>query len=109
MRLLSSLTAAALLAAASFTSPAAAMTPAGLSAAAAPSGQAEPVAQVCREFCRGGYCRERCFWRPNRERSGVRIYEDDRGRSSFGRAFRGRGPGVEFRVGPRRDRGWDRD
>jgi hypothetical protein len=106
MRVFSTLTAAALLAAASFASPAAALTPAGLSAAGAQRGQVESVAQVCREVCRGSFCRERCFWEPNRDRSRVRVYEEDRGRRAYGREYREREPGVEFRVGPR-GRDWD--
>jgi hypothetical protein len=106
MRVFSTLTAAALLAAASSASPAAALTPAGLSAAGGQLGQVESVAQVCREVCRGSFCRERCFWEPNRDRSRVRVYEEDRGRRAYGREYREREPGVEFRVGPR-GRDWD--
>jgi hypothetical protein len=104
MRVLSTLTAAALLAAASFASPAAALTLAGLTDARAQFGPVESVARVCREVCRGGFCRERCFWEPNRDRSRVRVYEEDRGRRAYGREYREeRRPGIEFRVGPGRD------
>ena len=102
MRVFSTLTAAALLGAASFISPAAALTPLGLPAAGAQLGQVESVARVCREVCRGSFCRERCFWEPDRARPRVRVYEEDRGRRVYGedRVYRDRGPGIEFRVGP---------
>jgi len=107
MRVFRTLTAAALLGAASFISPAAALTPGGLSAAGAQLGQLESAARVCREVCRGSFCRERCFWEPDRDRSRVRVYEEDRGRRAYGREYREREPGIEFRVGPSRGRDWD--
>ena len=91
--------AAALLSSMAFLpSQASAFTPAGV-AATPNSSRVEPVARVCRDVCRNGYCRESCRWIPDRRERFERFerrerFEDRRER---------RGPGIEFRVGPRRD------
>jgi len=92
------LAAAALLSSVAFLpSQAGAFTPAGV--AAAPNASlVEPVARVCREVCRNGYCRESCRWVPERRERVERFERRERFEDR-----RERGPAVEFRVGPGRD------
>jgi len=92
------LAAAALLSSVAFLpSQAGAFTPAGV--AATPNASlVEPVARVCREVCRNGYCRESCRWVPER-RDRVERFER---RERFEERRESR-PAVEFRVGPGRD------
>jgi hypothetical protein len=95
--------AAALITVAAFITPANALTTSGLESAKGELNAAQNVARVCREVCRGGFCRDICRWEPDRRR--VRVFEE-RGRYRGDRDVeirRERGPGVEFRVGPGRD------
>ena len=57
----------------------------------------EPVARVCKEICRGDFCKKQCF--NERDRDEVEFHERgfrDRDRDRF--EHRDRRPGVEFRV-----------
>jgi hypothetical protein len=87
-------------------SEASALTPAGFGTQ--DSGLVTQVARVCRDVCRNGYCRETCRWVPDRRGFREERFEG-RGRRFEGREGREerfeerRRPGVEFRVGPRRD------
>ena len=94
MKLISTLAAAATMFAATSIVPAGAMTPAPLNSAQ--TSPVENVAMVCREVCSGGFCRERCRWRPDRPRA---YYGD--GYRSYGRYYHRdyrRGPGIELRI-----------
>jgi hypothetical protein len=67
---------------------------AGLRGLADRIGVTEPVRRVCREVCREGYCRQRCWNDDNygyRERRVYREYDDD---WAPRRRYYGPGPGV---------------
>jgi hypothetical protein len=66
MKLISTLSAAATILAATSIVPAGAMTPARIDTAQL--SPLENAARVCREVCRRGVCRETCRWRPDRPR-----------------------------------------
>jgi hypothetical protein len=69
---------------------------AGLRDAAEQLRMTEPVARVCREVCRGNFCRTRCFYEHDRDEGRERVYrdrDDYRDRDEY----RYRRPGVEFR------------
>ena len=75
---------------------------AGLRGAAEELRMTEPVARVCREVCRGNFCRTRCFH--EHDRDDVRVYRDrddyrdrDEHHRRHGVEFRGPGVGVELR------------
>jgi hypothetical protein len=71
---------------------------------------ATPVRRVCREVCREGFCRQRCWNDENygyRERRVYREYDDDYAPRRYYDRPRGPGvgiygPGVGIEVGP----GW---
>ena len=96
MKLITTLAAASTMLAATSIIPAGAVTPAPIDTTQMSS--VENVARVCREVCRGGFCRETCRWRPDRPR--VRAYDD--GYRSYGyRSYRQRsygGSGIELRI-----------
>jgi len=71
----------------------------GVRAAAARLDLAQPVARVCREWCRNGFCRQRCFHRSDYdygERRSYRSYEYDydRPRAYYERRHYDRSPSV---------------
>src|SRR4051794_26604382 len=90
---------------------AAAMNDAGVRALADRIGVTDQVRRVCREVCREGFCRQRCWNDDNygyRERRVIREYDDDYAPRTY---YRDRprgpgvgiyGPGVGVEVGP----GW---
>jgi hypothetical protein len=92
MKLISTLAAAATMFAATSIVPVGAVTPAPIDTAQ--MSPAENVAMVCREVCRGGFCRERCRWRPDGPR--VHVYGD--GYRAYGRYYYHRSPGIELRI-----------
>jgi hypothetical protein len=74
--------------------PAGALVPGGaaVGAAAAQMGVTEPVVLVCRRVCRDGYCRRRCWDRPD---YGYRSYDyDPPPPVYYDRPYYGPGPGV---------------
>ena len=83
---------------------------AGVRSAADQIGLADQVRRVCREVCREGFCRQRCWNDDNygyRERRVIREYDDDYAPRTYYRERRGPGvgiyaPGVGVEVGP----GW---
>ena len=83
---------------------------AGVRALADGIGVTEQVRRVCREVCREGFCRQRCWNDDNygyRERRVIREYDDDYAPRTYYRERRGPGvgiygPGVGVEVGP----GW---
>lgn len=99
----------------------AAMPGTGVRAAAAELSGVTPVARVCREVCRGGYCRERCWNQREYDNDGYverrrvyrtfrpapRYYYTPAPRHYYGgyydRApgFGIYGPGVGIEIGPR--------
>ncbi|HEY0442057.1 MAG TPA: hypothetical protein VGD36_18470 [Xanthobacteraceae bacterium] len=86
----------------------------GLRGAAAELDGVTPVARVCREVCRGGVCRERCFNRADYDNDGYverRVYREY---SPAPRTYYGGGgyydpapgvgiygPGIGIELGPR--------
>jgi hypothetical protein len=90
------------LASASFGSANAGTTPgaAGLRGAADELNFTQPVARVCREVCRGDFCRTRCFYEHDRDEViHERVYRDRDDRDEYHRdRDREHRPGVELHV-----------